>query len=77
MKELEAVDSSDPRFEELMRQLETTLRDHISHEESDQFPQLRAQVPRDELVQVARDLGIKDSRKSAEPRMAPQRSLGE
>jgi hemerythrin superfamily protein len=53
MKELEAVDAGETRFEELVRKLETTLRDHISDEEADQFPQLRARVPREELVEMA------------------------
>lgn len=53
MKSLEAVDALDSRFEELVRHLEETLRDHIQDEESDQFPQLRAKIPRDELVQMA------------------------
>ncbi len=53
MKELEAVDAVDVRFTELLIQLETTLRDHIEDEEADQFPQLRARIPREELVQMA------------------------
>lgn len=53
MKSLEAVDASDSRFEEMVRHLEETLRDHIQDEESDQFLQLRAKIPRDELVQMA------------------------
>jgi hypothetical protein len=47
------VDPSDPRFDALIAQLETTLADHVSDEESGQFPRLRAAVPRDELVQLA------------------------
>ena len=53
MKQLEAVDASDPQFTELLRQLETILADHIADEERDQFPQLRARIPREELVQMA------------------------
>lgn len=53
MKELEAVNPDDARFEELVRQLEATLRDHVADEESDQFPELRARVPRAELVEMA------------------------
>jgi hypothetical protein len=53
MKELEAVDATDPRFDALIGRLETTLADHISDEESDQFPKLRVSIPRDELVQLA------------------------
>ncbi len=53
MKELEAVNADDVRFTELIGQLEITLRDHIEDEEADQFPQLRARIPREELVQMA------------------------
>jgi hemerythrin superfamily protein len=53
MKELEALDASDPRFDSLIVQLETTLADHVSDEESEQFPRLRAAIPREELVQLA------------------------
>ena len=47
MKQLEAVDASDPQFTELLRQLETILADHVADEERDQFPQLRARIPRE------------------------------
>jgi hemerythrin superfamily protein len=53
MKELEGVGADDPQFRQLLDQLETTLRDHVNDEESDQFPELRARVPRDELVEMA------------------------
>jgi hemerythrin superfamily protein/carbon monoxide dehydrogenase subunit G len=52
MKELEAVDTSDPRFDTLITQLETILTDHVSDEENEQFPKLRASIPREELVQL-------------------------
>jgi hemerythrin superfamily protein len=53
MKQLESVDVTDVRFAELLRQLETILADHVADEERDQFPQLRARVPRAELVEIA------------------------
>jgi hemerythrin superfamily protein/carbon monoxide dehydrogenase subunit G len=53
MKELEAVDASDLRFDALLSELETILADHVSDEESEQFPRLRAAISRDELVQLA------------------------
>jgi hemerythrin superfamily protein/carbon monoxide dehydrogenase subunit G len=52
MKELEGVEPSDPRFDSLLGELETTLADHVADEESDQFPKLRASIPREELVQL-------------------------
>src|SRR3954453_9156268 len=53
MKQLEAVDTTDPRFDQLMVQLQTILTHHVADEERDQFPQLRARVPRAELVEIA------------------------
>jgi hemerythrin superfamily protein/carbon monoxide dehydrogenase subunit G len=53
MKQLEGVDVNDPTFAELLRQLETILADHVADEEREQFPELRARVPRAELVEIA------------------------
>jgi hemerythrin superfamily protein len=52
MKQLESVDVQDVRFAELLRQLEAVLADHVADEEREQFPQLRALVPRAELVEI-------------------------
>ena len=54
MKKLEAVSADDSEFSGLLGQLETVLRDHVQDEEDEQFPGLRAQVPRDELVDIAK-----------------------
>ncbi|MGS2615550.1 hemerythrin domain-containing protein [Micromonospora sp. LZ34] len=53
MKELESVDPSDPRFDELLAHLTGTIRHHVQDEESDLFPRLRAAVAREELVELA------------------------
>lgn len=53
MKQLEGLEGSQPEFTETLGQLETTLADHIADEERDHFPQLRAGLPREELVQLA------------------------
>ena len=53
MKELESADPADAAFLELVGQLESVLRDHIGDEEGSQFPQLRANAPREELVKLA------------------------
>jgi len=53
MKKLEAVPADSPDFSEVLGQLETILRDHVQDEETEQFPGLRAQIPRDELVEIA------------------------
>jgi hemerythrin superfamily protein len=52
MKELEDVDAGDPAFLERLGRLETVLRDHITDEERDQFPQLRARLTREQLVEI-------------------------
>jgi iron-sulfur cluster repair protein YtfE (RIC family) len=52
MKKLESVDAADPTFGSLLEQLEATLRDHVADEENEQFPELRAAVPRDELIEI-------------------------
>ena len=53
MKDLEAVDPTDARFDELVGQLGRILADHVQDEEGEQFPQLRARVPREDLVRLA------------------------
>jgi len=53
MKELEGLDAKDSRFDELVGQLSRILDDHVQDEEHEQFPQLRARVPREQLVQMA------------------------
>ena len=53
MKQLENLEPLDARFTEVLRGLETTLADHVSDEEGKNFPQLRAALPREELVSLA------------------------
>jgi hemerythrin superfamily protein len=53
MKELEGVAATDSRFDELLDQLGRILADHVQDEETEQFPQLRARVPRERLVTMA------------------------
>src|SRR4051794_1741634 len=52
MKAWEGVDGSEPRFLELLTQLEEVLRDHIEDEQGEQFAQLRAQFSHDQLVEM-------------------------
>jgi hemerythrin superfamily protein len=54
MKQLEAVDVSSAEFDEGLRHLQTVLADHVKDEESEQFPELRRQVPAEELDELAR-----------------------
>ena len=53
MKQLEAADVETPEFDEALRRLETVLADHVQDEESEQFPQLRLQIPQEELTELA------------------------
>lgn len=53
LKKLEGVNAAAPEFRELLDELERILRDHVDDEEAEQFPQLRARVPRQELVEIA------------------------
>ena len=54
MKKMEAVAADDPAFNQLLGELENILRDHVQDEEAEQFPGLRARVPRAELVAIAK-----------------------
>lgn len=54
MKRMEDADASDPMFMGLVRQLQDQLRHHATDEESKQFPQLRAHIPAEKLVELGR-----------------------
>ena len=53
MKQLEGLDADDPAFHDRLRTFEEQLRHHIEDEETEQFPQLRARIPREQLVELA------------------------
>lgn len=55
MKDLDGVEPTDPRFDELLGKLMNEIRHHVQDEESDLFPRLRQACSEDELV----DLGEK------------------
>ena len=69
MKQVEDVDAAEPEFMELIRELEAKLRHHAKDEESEQFPQLRAHIPAEKLV----DLGekVENAKKLAPTRPHP------
>ena len=54
MKELEGVDGDSAEFDGLIAQLESILRDHVQDEETEQFPELRARIPRNDLVDMGK-----------------------
>jgi hemerythrin-like domain-containing protein len=53
MKQLEAADVSSAEFDKALRELESLLTHHVEDEESEQFPELRRRIPREELVELA------------------------
>ncbi|MFC0029217.1 hemerythrin domain-containing protein [Micromonospora chaiyaphumensis] len=69
MKELESLDPSEPRFDELLTQLTATIRHHVQDEEADLFPRLRAACAREELVELAGK--VEAAKKSAPTRPHP------
>jgi hemerythrin superfamily protein len=52
MKQLEGVDAGEPRFTELVETMTQALRHHAEDEESTQFPQLRAHLSEERLVEL-------------------------
>ena len=52
MKELEGTDASAPQFLETVGRLRSLFEHHISDEEGEQFPQLRAHIPAERLVEL-------------------------
>ena len=52
MKELESADPADPAFLTLVEQVQTTFQHHIDDEEGRQFPQLRAALSQEQLVEL-------------------------
>jgi hemerythrin superfamily protein len=69
MKELEGVDSADPRFLEVLGRLEAVLRDHVTDEERDQFPMLRARLAAERLIEMGRK--VETAKKAAPTRPHP------
>ncbi len=53
LKQLEGHAPEDLEFVTLVARVEEVLRDHVQDEESGQFPELRARVPRADLVRMA------------------------
>jgi hemerythrin superfamily protein len=52
MKQVEGVDPSDPKFMDLIGQLQAQLSHHANDEETEQFPKLRSHIPHGELVEM-------------------------
>jgi hemerythrin-like domain-containing protein len=69
MKELEGLDAADARFLEALGRLESVLRDHVSDEESEQFPLLRARLSTEQLVEMGQK--VETAKKAAPTRPHP------
>ncbi|MFB9441473.1 hemerythrin domain-containing protein [Dactylosporangium vinaceum] len=69
MKEFEAVDADSPEFDDALDRLDALLADHIRDEEAEQFPQLRARLPREELVELGEK--VQNAKKLAPTRPHP------
>jgi hemerythrin-like domain-containing protein len=69
MKKLESVDAQSSDFTQLLADLENILRDHVRDEENQQFPQLRARVPREELIEIGEK--VENAKKLAPTRPHP------
>ena len=52
MKQVEGLDASDPAFMHRTQELEALLRHHATDEETEQFPQLRAHLSREALIEI-------------------------
>jgi len=69
MKELEGCSADDPRFMALVHDLRGKLHHHAMDEETEQFPKLRARVPRDQLVKMREQ--VETAKKIAPTRAHP------
>jgi hypothetical protein len=69
MKKLEGLDSAEAEFLETFGQLDAVLRDHVHDEEHDQFPELRAKIPHDDLVSMGKKVEL--AKKAAPTRPHP------
>lgn len=52
MKQLEGADANTTDFEDTLRTLQLVLTDHVQDEETQHFPQLRAHIPAERLVEL-------------------------
>lgn len=52
LKELEGLEPADGQFTEVVARLREVLADHVSDEEDEQFPKLRAAIPAETLVEL-------------------------
>jgi len=69
MKQLEGLDGGSAEFETALGRVQELLRHHANDEETGQFPQLRAKIPHEELVEIGRKVEL--AKKAAPTRPHP------
>lgn len=69
MKRMEDLDASGPEFMQRVRELHELLEHHAKDEETEQFPQLRAHIPREKLLDLAQK--VENAKKVAPTRPHP------
>ncbi len=69
MKELEGVDATDPRFDQLLGKLMKDIRHHLKEEEDGLFPKLRSACDKEELVKLGKR--VETAKKAAPTRPHP------
>jgi hemerythrin superfamily protein len=69
MKQVESVDAADPSFIARVRQLGALLHHHVKEEELNQFPQLRAHIPPETLIEMGQK--VESAKKLAPTRPHP------
>jgi len=52
LAELDGMDPTDARFDQLVSQIANAIRHHVAEEEADLFPRLRAACPTDEMIKL-------------------------
>lgn len=52
LKQLEGLEVADPQFPQCVARIQEVLADHVSDEESEQFPKMRAAIPAEKLVEL-------------------------
>ncbi|MEI2784367.1 MAG: hemerythrin domain-containing protein [Candidatus Nanopelagicales bacterium] len=52
LKQLEGLEVEDPEFPQCVSRIQEVLADHVSDEETEQFPKMRAAIPTDKLVEL-------------------------
>lgn len=74
MKDLDGLDPTDPRFDQLLGQLISAIREHVEHEESELFPKLREHIGQADLQALAEQvLKAKESAPTRPHPMSPDK----